>query len=74
MFHACVRIFDVIDTVQNFLGTKQGLSFTLRALVKQTSSDTFADTILGMCLVDEKDWNCSTFRCYLTNNIQLWTN
>ena len=47
MLHACVQKFDVTNTVQNFLGTKQGLSFTLRALVKQTSSDTFADAILG---------------------------
>ena len=26
MRHACVRRFDVTDTVENFLGTKQGLS------------------------------------------------
>ena len=26
MLYACVRRFDVMDTVQNFLGTKQGLS------------------------------------------------
>ena len=24
MFHACVRTFDVTDTVEIFLGTKQG--------------------------------------------------
>ena len=27
MFHACVRIFNVTGTVENFLGTKQGLSY-----------------------------------------------
>ena len=26
MFHACVQRFDVMGTVENFLGTKQGLS------------------------------------------------
>ena len=26
MLHACVRTFDVTGTVENFLGTKQGLS------------------------------------------------
>ena len=26
MFHACVRIFDVMGTVEIFLGTKHGLS------------------------------------------------
>ena len=28
MLHACVRIFDVICTVQNFLGTKHGLNLS----------------------------------------------
>ena len=27
MLHACVQKFDVTDTVRNFLGTKQGLSY-----------------------------------------------
>ena len=26
MFHACVRTFDVTDTVEFFLGTKQGIA------------------------------------------------
>ena len=26
MFHACVQRFDLTGTVQNFLGTKQGLN------------------------------------------------
>ena len=31
--------------------------------------------LLRVCLVGEKVWilYCSIFRCYLTNNIQLWT-
>ena len=27
MFHTCVQTFDMTGTVENFLGTKQGLSY-----------------------------------------------
>ena len=37
MLYACVRIFDVTGTVENFLGTKQGLRASPRALVSWMS-------------------------------------
>ena len=37
MLHACVRRFDVTSTVQNFLGTKQGLGCMLLSLHAITS-------------------------------------
>ena len=38
MFHTCVRIFDVMGTVEKFLGTKQGLRIQRSRCNRQKNS------------------------------------